>query len=383
MRGALSRTLKSPPKRGLFSYGRHIPNLRILPKKEDFSMNSPDKKGKCRHRTPALPPGVAAPFRKIPRFRTLLTSAALAALLPLHALPASASIFDTPAGGWFWYESVPDEAKDDAANKAPVPPETAESADESPRLTVGWLRRNAQKFLDAAIDRPTRENVLAWFYVQRLMQDRASAFAEAAQSAVEGNPLVDENFRRPQASFAQREFDRNAALEGDRLLRSLSKKAGIVFFFRPDCPFCRAMAPKVAALSEEYGFPVLAVSLDGENLVLEGKPLFRNFRADSGQAAMLGVTAVPELFFYTRERGFVRAAAGAMTSGGLRDTILRKASEGGLISPEEYGRTRLVIAQDHEDELREGILRAWRRMGKDQAAEGAAGSAGTEGGKER
>lgn len=98
---------------------------------------------------------------------------------------------------------------------------------------------------------------------------------------------------------------------------------------------------------------------------------------------MLGVTAVPELFFYTRERGFVRAAAGAMTSGELRDTILRKASEGGLISPEEYGRTRLVIAQDHEDELREGILRAWRRMGKDQAAEGAAGSAGTEGGKER
>lgn len=61
MRGALSRTLKSPPKRGLFSYGRHIPNLRILPKKEDFSMNSPEKRENagtgrqpCRQASPRL-----------------------------------------------------------------------------------------------------------------------------------------------------------------------------------------------------------------------------------------------------------------------------------------------------------------------------------------
>ena len=332
-------------------------------------MNICAKKAGRRCRSGALPQGGGAPFRKIPEIRSL-AAAAVAACTWFTALPAPASIFDTPAGGWFWYESVPDRAEPEE-EKAPSPPRTAESTSESPRITVSWLRRNAQRFLDAAIDSPTRENVLAWFYVQRLMQDRASAFAEAARSAVEGNPLVDENFRRPQASFAQREFDRNAALEGDRLLRGLSGKAGLVFFFRPDCPFCRAMAPKVASLSDEYGFEVLAVSLDGKNLMPDGKPLFENFRADSGQAAMLGVTTVPELFFYTREKGFTRAASGAMTADGLRDTLLRKAAEGGLISPEEYEKTRLVISDDREEELRAGILKAWRRMEKGQDTEGA------------
>ena len=341
------------------------------------------KKGGGR-RYMSVAPGRRAspPLPEIHPIRSLLAAPALAASLLLNSLPASASIFDTPAGGWFWYETVPDRNSDEKETQEEQAPKEARKATrESPELTVSWLRRNAQRFLDAAIDSPTRENVLAWFYVQRLMQDRASAFADAAQSAVAGNPLADENFRRPQASFAQREFDRNAALEGDRILRGLSGKAGLVFFFRPDCPFCRAMAPKVAALSGEYGFDVLAVSLDGKNLITEGRPLFRNFRADSGQAAMLGVTTVPELFFYSRERGFERAAAGAMTSGELRDTLLRKAAEGGLISREEYERTRLVIRDDREDELREEILRAWRRMEGEQTAGDAAVSGRTDGGR--
>ena len=69
-------------------------------------------------------------------------------------------------------------------------------------LSVAWLRKKFETNRDQAIDAPAPENVAAYFYLQRVMMDKAHRFADVAQEVVMLEPRLDENVRRPISSFA-------------------------------------------------------------------------------------------------------------------------------------------------------------------------------------
>ncbi len=86
-----------------------------------------------------------------------------------------------------------------------------------------------QSFMDKAIDEPTNENVRAYLYLQRVMMDKVSQFADVSQQVIMGDPVLDEIGRRPLAIYAANRMDREAGNQRDVALGEVSNRA-LLFF---------------------------------------------------------------------------------------------------------------------------------------------------------
>ena len=116
-----------------------------------------------------------------------------------HTFEADRStFFHDKERGWFWREEfieppLPKPKKE----KHPTPIPARDFTEEIQPLSVAWLRKNLEKYRDQAIDTPSPENVAAYFYLQRVMMDKAHRFTDVAHEVVISDPRLDENVRRP------------------------------------------------------------------------------------------------------------------------------------------------------------------------------------------
>jgi conjugal transfer pilus assembly protein TraF len=247
--------------------------------------------------------------------------------------------------GWFWYQREPEPAPEAPPSPPPPPsaptsPAVADTAPAGPKpLSAAWLRAHIGAYRDAAIDQPTPENVALYLYLQRVALDKSSRFAAATQRAVQLDPFLDEITQRPTATFAANLTNRQAGEHRDALLRQIAATAGVLFFFRSDCPYCEAQAPLLTLLASRYGFAVLPVSVDGAPLP---GGLFPAFRQDRGQAQALGVLATPALFLARPPEALVPLSQGLLSLAQLQERIVLAARQAGWISDEAFTRARPV-----------------------------------------
>ena len=241
--------------------------------------------------------------------------------------------------GWFWREVEPDtqpkpnkqpeKANPDTEAKhlpPPIPPQNQQTQSVIPEpspLSAEWFRKNLERYRDKAIDEPSPENVAAYYYLQRVMMDKAQRFTDVARRVVMSDPLLDENQRRPIATFAANEANYQAGIASEQALAAIAKQAGILFFFRSDCRYCHIQAPLLALLEKRFGFKVYAVSLDGRPMP---NGLYPDFHVDQGQAHLLGVISTPALFLMRPPDGIVQLAQGAVS---LDDLSGRRFDAGG------------------------------------------------------
>jgi conjugal transfer pilus assembly protein TraF len=117
---------------------------------------------------------------------TALLPVAATLLLMGLAVPAWADqvgqpFFQGKEEGWFWY-------KDPKERPVQLPPKSMLPLPAKPKetepLSVEWLKKQMPVLLDRAIDNPTRENVEAYLYAQRLAMDKSQRFAEMSQRVV-------------------------------------------------------------------------------------------------------------------------------------------------------------------------------------------------------
>ena len=258
------------------------------------------------------------------------------------------SYFFDKERGWFWYEVIPEpvsprkpkEKPRPIPNPPPSPIEArtqetkpeSEPAEPEP-LSAAWLRKNLKGYLNKALDDPSPENVAAFYYLQRVMMDKAERFTNAARFVVMSDPHLDETVRRPVATYAANEANRQASLTADQALKDIAGHVGILFFFRSDCPYCHVEAPILAMLERAYGFTIYPVALDGKPMP---NGLYPNFKTDRGQAAMLGVESTPALFLMKPPKEIVPLSQGAMSLEELTGRILLAAKESGWIDEARY-----------------------------------------------
>ncbi len=272
-----------------------------------------------------------------------------------EALPAPAlSYFEDKQRGWFWYEVLPESVKNIPAEKPlePLPrlpkPEAnaseksasepkAKPSTEPQPLSSAWLKQNLEHYLNQAIDEPSSENVAAFYYLQRVMMDKAERFTNAARYVVMSDPQLDETVRRPVATYAANEANHQANVVADQALKAIAAQAGILFFFRSDCPYCHVQAPILAMLENAYGFKIYPVSLDGLPMP---NGFFSQFKRDNGQAAMLGVEQTPALFLMKPPKQIVPLAQGALSLEEVTGRILLVAKEAGWIDATQYQTTQ-------------------------------------------
>lgn len=202
--------------------------------------------------------------------------------------------------GWFWYKDpkeAPPKPKEPppAPAKPPEPEKPAEVVKAEPPKPVGptpfsaaWLRVNMPKLQEAAIDNPTKDNVSAYYYAQRVLMDKAQNYAEKAKEVVATDPFLDENNRVPLASFAVSQFERGVSKGKDDALKSIASKGGLWVFYDSKCNFCGPQVNTVKEVAKKYGFSTKFIAMDGagiNGILPEG-----TWVKDAGQSKTLKVT---------------------------------------------------------------------------------------------
>ena len=264
------------------------------------------------------------------------------------------SYFADKQRGWFWYEVLPEPVleKKSELNPPKPAPSKSETAEQQPKvvepqpaqptqatpaepapLSSAWLRKNLESYLNQAIDNPSHENIAAFYYLQRVMMDKAERFTNAARYVVMSDPQLDETVRRPIATYAANEANHQASVAADKGLKDIALQAGILFFFRSDCAYCHVQAPILSMLERAHGFKIYAVSLDGLPMP---NGLFGNFKLDRGQAALLGVEQTPALFLMKPPKQIVPLSQGVLSLEEMTSRILLAAKEAGWLEPSQY-----------------------------------------------
>ncbi|KZL24228.1 conjugal transfer protein TraF [Pseudovibrio sp. Ad37] len=271
--------------------------------------------------------------------------------------------FERSEEGWFWYKEEPEVEEVAPEPVAPAPqivissPEQSEVQDDpAPKapITIGaaWLRENMPRYLDAAMDNPTLENVEAYLMLQRIAMDRSQTFAEVSQVVTVGNQNLDELARRPSASFATQQLDRIAGRKREKLLSTLTEKVGFFYFFKSDCELCYTQDNIMNLIEDNMGFSVMRISLDGKPIPgLQARP----FSIDDGHAEMLGVQVLPAVFLVSDEGEIAPIGQGAMALPQISQRALIASLKAGWITNEQYNETRPLTDLDNNLADRLGI----------------------------
>lgn len=262
----------------------------------------------------------------------LSCSNAFAAASVNDAPDTSSSFYENAEEGWFWYKDA--ESSDENPKDEMTPTPSGPAA-----FSAAWLRENLPRYRDLAIDNPTAENVRAYLYVQRIVLDKAENFAEAVQSVVVGDALIDEAARRGLSNYAANRLDRKAGDDTRSLMKSIAQRAGIFFFFSSDCTYCRAQIPILENFVAAHGFAMVSVSTDGK--AAEDFPF--PWRRDNGIASEMAVSQVPALVLVSEDRKIAQISQGLLSVSELQNRIIQVARRIGLISEDEFNRTRPLM----------------------------------------
>ena len=249
--------------------------------------------------------------------------------------------------GWFWRELLldpqlppiePETPPNEAIVEEPAQIETRQNEVAQPRpLSPEWMRLKLPEYRDRALEQPTPDNVRAYFYLQRYAMDMAERFALVAQKVVLSDPSLDENTRRPISTYGGHVFDEVARDNTLRVATKIASLAGMWYFYKSDCPYCRAQNPILERLQRRIGLAVLPIALD--NRAMPEGPFVR-FVPNKGHAQQLGVTQTPTLYLVRKPNEFVLVSEGLVTDDGLLERIVYAAHDAGWITDEEFNSTR-------------------------------------------
>ena len=231
-----------------------------------------------------------------------------------------------PDDGWFWYKKEPEKKKEEHKKVKPESAGAVEAKEKKP-MTAAWLREMLPKLRERAIDDPSKENLAAYFFVQRVEMDKAQRFSKAAQQYVYSEPLLDENNRVPLSTYGKNNFMSKEFVSKENTLKYLAKEVGGLFvFFDSKCDFCKAQVNIINQMKKSYGFTVKYISMDGKGL-----PGISEWEPDNGHAQMLDLKVYPTTIFAVPPKSYLVVSQGIMAKDQLSDRILAAATSKKLL----------------------------------------------------
>jgi conjugal transfer pilus assembly protein TraF len=186
------------------------------------------------------------------------------------------------------------------------------------------------------------------------MLDKAEKFAEVSQRVVMADSLLDENTRRPIATFGGTAKDEMSTKGTEKAAKKLAQLAGLWFFYESNCEFCVKQAGVLKGLMNAYGFKVLAIARDGLPLP-DGS--FSNFTVDRGQSKKLGVEMTPALFLVKpgEQGGAIQLGQGLLAGDEIVKRTIVLAHQYAWLNEEEYEDTLKVSPIQVETEMIQNV----------------------------
>jgi conjugal transfer pilus assembly protein TraF len=229
----------------------------------------------------------------------------------------SFSYYQNHEKGWHWYEIQELEDRNQEVGTKDIQKEQPQKQalpqkPKSPKEIVASYREELENRLADAWMHPTPHKIKAYQEMQKDMMDRSKTFSEGWMQNVFLNPGLDTTIANP---VNQRARHVQLDLEKQQIkatIQSLAKEYGLFFFFSGGCEYCHQFAPIVKQFSEQYGWSVLPISLDGGQL-----EVFPNAQPDNGlfeQWQQGGHKVMPALFAVNPNTGHVIPIALGMTS---------------------------------------------------------------------
>jgi conjugal transfer pilus assembly protein TraF len=253
--------------------------------------------------------------------------------------------------GWFFYKDPPAVEKPKAPKPKAAQPKNSTSQPKV--LSAEWLRENLPKYRNIAIDNPTKDNVELYLLMQKLAMDKAEQFALASRHYAQQNPALDETVQNPTSTLSRRAMVDEQEARMDSVIRQLSKRVGIYYFFRSDCTYCHKQNPMLEIMTRVTGMSVLPISLDG---LPSQDGLLPNWRPDQGQGAYLGVEKTPTMYLVEPGGKVLLLSVGVRAMPDLKERIVQLAADNQWISKEQYdlamrGMPRKFITDGLDPEL--------------------------------
>ncbi len=183
--------------------------------------------------------------------------------------------------GWHWYEPQDVPVQEDQHQPGEKPANSSASEKTLKKKTakevVASYREELENRLAAAWIDPKPQKIKAYQDMQKDMMDRSKVFSDGWMQSVFLNPALDHTLVSPvnqRARHVQLDLEKQLVKE---TIQALSKEYGLFFFFSGHCEYCHQFAPIVKQFSEQYGWEVLPISVDGGQL-----DLFPNAQPDNG-----------------------------------------------------------------------------------------------------
>jgi conjugal transfer pilus assembly protein TraF len=243
--------------------------------------------------------------------------------------------------GWFWFEDPAKEPEEKPAVKQQSPKAQSTPSEKVP-LDANWLKENMDKIMLKAMSNPTDENMANLAYAQRLMLDMGSRLSSRMTDYMMGQPLLDENNRRPNSAFALNEFKAESNAMVKEVIEEVNAKtAGIWFFYSSTCSYCIKMLPVIKRFKDKYNVDVLAISLDGGALDgMEDMDIVVDYNKDV--AKRFNVTLTPTTYLVMKNQDAKLVVEGMKSLPDFESKYLRTARINKLISEEQYAKTKSV-----------------------------------------
>lgn len=256
--------------------------------------------------------------------------------------------FDGKSDGWFWYKDPVEPVKEEP--KPAQPATAAKPTTAKPQPPAGptpfsakWVRVNLPKYRDLAWSDPSPENLRVYLYLQQFAIDRSERFADVAQQVTFGDPYLDSVTRRPMASYASSRLDSIAGNKQDSVLKEITSRAGLFFFFDSQSVLSQLQASVVQMFVRVTGIAIVPISLDGHGFA-DGS--FPNFKTDQGQAAKMGVVSVPALYLVTPDGQSTAIGQGALSLNEIKRRTVAVAYRQGIIDKKTFNSTTPAVNQD-------------------------------------
>lgn len=182
--------------------------------------------------------------------------------------------------GWLWYQDpvLPQEEIKKLEKRESLAPATVS---QKPLSATERLEEQKQAFEEAkalAILEPTLENMAKAQKHHNFIMDQASDFQKSWTTAELLDPGYKKIVTNP-GSLKIKEKQQEKVMTED--LRALAKEFGLIFAFKPDCPYCHQFAPLVQQFASEYGFNVQGLS--------KSEACFDGMTCSKNESALLAV----------------------------------------------------------------------------------------------
>ena len=240
--------------------------------------------------------------------------------------------------GWnFYWENIIEEEEANKKKEAPVTLPSEQKLPPKP-LSTEWFKSNFQVITSRAVDNPSKENLQALLYAERVMLDKSETFARKKNFYQSVMPSLQEGARLPMTGSAATAFRTFKSEQRREAMYEISNHAGLVFFYDHDCAHCSGMVPLVNRLFRENKQKVYVIAKNLHGRTINRLDTKIEVFPDEGQSETFNIQVWPAIVMLRPPIDVLVVAQGSLFYPELEKRIINIAFETNILTDEWYHR---------------------------------------------